>query len=489
MSQTSTTHTFATGLTWTDVPGDDCVALFIIPTPTIDDSGIAHICEHLVFRYSQYYPEPHNLFALTALTPCEINASSQNNETLFFVTAPDKASLKHLVRFIYAGLQCITYNEKDVELERDGVIFQELSFYEHQPHYQRMIKMWRDDARLHKYYHWGGYSDTINQVSLIDIIAYKKQFYSAENIHCLSTGLDASFWEDTTAMIPSIDEQVQFAQRKTVTAERYSLDDIYYPKSFTFAKSEVLVSSWWLAADLHAFCIAHEDIWQRRFSDLMIEPYLNQNKKFAIRITQSDWQEVGTYLHDFIREHWSYDMQAENLDHKFPPSIKKLLRCKESDEPQQLSFSRTMAPYQVLQTQPNSTRMGKLPGTRPITLPHYTKPATTANIVHDISCTTDIRHASCPKHIEALYHRAITMQHDFTERMYCETEQWIALLPISPDGLNTKLLSSVPWEPRISGDCYAMGYFVKENQCYLWAVSDKCISTRQAWIDTIFEHA
>ena len=40
-------------------------AVCIVPTPSVDASGIAHLVEHLVFRYSDKYPSGHELFVAT----------------------------------------------------------------------------------------------------------------------------------------------------------------------------------------------------------------------------------------------------------------------------------------------------------------------------------------------------------------------------------------------------------------------------------------
>ena len=35
---------------------EDFGAVFVVPTPAVDSSGIAHLVEHLVFRTSDRYP-------------------------------------------------------------------------------------------------------------------------------------------------------------------------------------------------------------------------------------------------------------------------------------------------------------------------------------------------------------------------------------------------------------------------------------------------
>jgi len=49
-------------------------ALIVVNTPALDDSGVSHAVEHLVFRRSAAFTHPESLFQLTALTDLSINA-------------------------------------------------------------------------------------------------------------------------------------------------------------------------------------------------------------------------------------------------------------------------------------------------------------------------------------------------------------------------------------------------------------------------------
>lgn len=47
-------------------------ALIVVDTPALDDSGVSHAVEHLVFRRSAAFGQPESLFQLTALTDLSI---------------------------------------------------------------------------------------------------------------------------------------------------------------------------------------------------------------------------------------------------------------------------------------------------------------------------------------------------------------------------------------------------------------------------------
>ena len=101
-------------------PAQEYGAAFVVPTPAVDSSGIAHLVEHLVFRYSDRYQQRHTLFAANSVLPVKINASSHNGFSYFYAVSPSKSVLLKIVGYLYAGIQQLEYPADDIKRERDG---------------------------------------------------------------------------------------------------------------------------------------------------------------------------------------------------------------------------------------------------------------------------------------------------------------------------------------------------------------------------------
>lgn len=146
---------------------DQYCALFVVPTPVTDNSGVAHVAEHLVFRGSQLFPAPHNLFAALTLLPVDINASTQNGTTYYYVMSPVREVFERAVMFVYAGLLQQQYTDEAIAREKDGVIYQELDFRE-----RAGVS---DDP-------CGGYTSTVGGLTAQVVRDYKLQHYQPDSI-------------------------------------------------------------------------------------------------------------------------------------------------------------------------------------------------------------------------------------------------------------------------------------------------------------------
>lgn len=166
-------------------------AVFVINTPVYDFSGIAHVAEHLIFRTSQSFPSPHNLFATLALSPLSINASTQGDITMVFaqmpVTAGSPSRFLEAIAFLYAGIINQQYTDDEIKQEKDGVIYQELGFYERQQTYTHAIEKWIDNPDQYNNAEIatlcaGGFSRPLIALRADDILAYKQRWYASHNI-------------------------------------------------------------------------------------------------------------------------------------------------------------------------------------------------------------------------------------------------------------------------------------------------------------------
>ena len=163
-------------LTWLPSESALMTAVFVLPTPVHDDSGVAHVAEHLVFRGSDTFPAHHNLFALQSLLPVKVNASTQPGFSFFYLQSafPDVFCL--VFAWLQAGLLQQSYSDDVISREKDGVIARELLFYARDPAFERAA------AQL---YYCGGRLPSLLALSSERVRDYKRCYYRAGAIQCL----------------------------------------------------------------------------------------------------------------------------------------------------------------------------------------------------------------------------------------------------------------------------------------------------------------
>ena len=162
-------------------------AVCIVPTPSVDASGIAHLVEHLVFRYSDKYPSGHELFVANTLLPVKINASTQDGYTLFYVVSPEPEVFLTCLDFLVHGLDQSDYPEQSIELERDGVLQRELQWLESLPEYMSAALINRTNPSC---IHAGGYSDLMPFNNIGNVEVYKRICYLRSHRQWLVNGKD-----------------------------------------------------------------------------------------------------------------------------------------------------------------------------------------------------------------------------------------------------------------------------------------------------------
>ncbi|UTP72482.1 insulinase family protein [Alteromonas sp. LMIT006] len=165
----------------------DYAAVCIVPTPSIDASGIAHLVEHLVFRYSDKYPSGHELFVANTLLPVKINATTQDGYTLFYVVSPEQEVFLACLDFLVHGLDQLDYPEQTIELERDGVLQRELQWLESLPEYMSAALINRTNPSC---IHAGGYSDLMPFNNIGNVEVYKRICYLRSHRQWLVNGKD-----------------------------------------------------------------------------------------------------------------------------------------------------------------------------------------------------------------------------------------------------------------------------------------------------------
>jgi hypothetical protein len=145
----------------------------------VDASGIAHLVEHLVFRYSTHFPHGHDLFVANTLLPVKINASTHDAVTYFYITATNQQVFLAGLFYLQTGLQQRDYPDAAFYAERDGVLQRELQWLESDPTYLAQAQQNRAASPC---VHAGGYSDLMPFNNRSDVGFYKKICYAQEQL-------------------------------------------------------------------------------------------------------------------------------------------------------------------------------------------------------------------------------------------------------------------------------------------------------------------
>jgi|GEM_PF-2051949 len=226
-------------------------AVFFIATPSIDDSGLAHAMEHLVFRRSKAFEHPASLFQLTSLLDVTINASTVNQITYFHCLTANKTCFEIAINYLIHGLLSPCFNELDLTLEVSngnqlGVINRELLGYESITEYRNLVSLIRGYDSNQRSNYYGGFSDTIKQISYQRLKTFHRQYYCPQNISLITTNADINSVQNilhqallTQQSAPakslddeyvSVQDKLQYPQRKNALQKAYTwwLDKSYY---------------------------------------------------------------------------------------------------------------------------------------------------------------------------------------------------------------------------------------------------------------------
>ena len=438
-------------------------AAFVVPTPAVDSSGIAHLVEHLVFRYSDRYQQRHALFAANSVLPVKINASSHNGFSYFYAVSPSKSVLLKIVGYLYAGLQQIEYPADDIKRERDGVIARELAMYEATPDYQTQMSIWRGDRSPDCYHHWGGYCDTLAEIRAEDVAAYKSQYYQPEHITLLLAGLEAD-------ELPLL-----------CTAASKPTGNTYVPKEHRFFSDTLqddYIFSWWLPECYIDGLLSA----QSRLNEAMkpynmrvfVEDSANHVKKFALRLIGRPGQLIAAQqaLVDEVRHLHIVPKQHIFFESKYPETINALLAWYHG----QLPLNRkVVALSQALTLTPVIT------GARPLKKPVIRIMERKADA--DVSCplVTDTLENHAPQVPAELPNRLAPLASKLGDNVHfaCDAQDWIlhySLTGMSADQQNTFIKDVMCderlWLPRTGGHCYAMGVQRVDNGLRIYGVMD-----------------
>lgn len=213
------------------VNNDGFSALFVVNTPVVDNSGIAHAVEHLVFRASAAFPQSESLFQLTSLTDVKINASTCADTTYFHCQSQCSQSFMLAINYLLNGLFNPAFHSDDVNYEihdgnNQGVIFRELIGTEHK-NKQTLKKI--DQPALC----YGGISSLIGKLSLSDLINYHQQFYHVNNITLVTANADIEELSNLISLLPKQKDQLPVDLNNHGKSAQNDEDKNHHQKKFS----------------------------------------------------------------------------------------------------------------------------------------------------------------------------------------------------------------------------------------------------------------
>ena len=265
---------------------------FFVETPSIDDTGIAHAVEHLVFRRSVQFPETSTLFQLTSLTDISINASTLDGVTCFHFSSQHQSHFELALRYLLCGLLSPVFTQDDMTQELfdgagNGVIYRELLGYESNPDYLQQVKIRRGDQSEKRIPCYGGVSDCLESITLSDIEHYHRAHYRcgkltlftmADNVESVQQTL-----VKTLALLP---QHESHSTGKNSNGRSHSALAKNQP---IFVNHTTCVHTWWLDRSYYQSIIESqqqltESIAQIGATLVPIDRETNQHNQLALRV-------------------------------------------------------------------------------------------------------------------------------------------------------------------------------------------------------------
>lgn len=504
-------------------------AVFTLPSPALDHSGIGHLVEHLVFRTSAVFPERHNLFALTSLTRCKMNASTTGNKSYYFAQADTAEDLLLLIEYLYAGLMTRTYAARDIEQEK-SVIQHELAFYAKHPAYQKQSQIWRGDQHPDAYQHWGGLPDILAQLTADDVYAYKSQYYQDRAISLIASGVTM---EHIRAVLSKVQARISVEHQQALTHPKQPV--IYQPYTLSDDKqglNQPRIYSWWLPAQYQRSILAQLPIWQTQWPELYVEEELNHRGKFAVRyLCQEKESPENACQESACQESICHEDESEARAQKFAGWFAGQVVTDEPQIPTMTQFPECIQALLASGLPVNDKSMtGSLQSTAPKL--HHIDQQEPANIstilISQLIGEPHISHiAQLPEHqmiktlaIDTSKSSMLSQQSSpsiiqrFTDTVDCECgsyqprtitqllddmgdkeflireDMWVIKVKDIPSKTITSLCqSSTFWAPRVQGQLYTMGVFEQDGLYYVWGAGDRHPADNMMYIQALIDNA
>jgi len=324
-------------------------ALFVVNTPAVDDSGVSHGVEHLVFRRSRAFSQPETLFQLTSLTDLKINASTLSNVSYFHCRSQCQTSFLLGLHYLLNGLLHPVISSDDLTEEvyddaNGGVIFRELTGLQQDTDHLRQVQVDASDASPLRCNQYGGDSEMLAQLTVSDLVNYHDQHYQACDISLVTANVEP---EQVAAII----EQLKPLAQPTSTAQPALKEQPVSRKQAHYRAKPLIIGErfdqhrqllrWWFSAHYFDYFSQHQhqlaDLLQSIDAELVTPQFnLNKNQQFALNIIVSNQSSTGAaqILNQFIganpplTSQFNHSYQSNNSYQnikKYSPAINQLL--------------------------------------------------------------------------------------------------------------------------------------------------------------------
>lgn len=463
--------------------GHSLVATFVVKTPSLDHSGLAHLAEHMCFRGSPAYPADHELFIANSLLPLSINATTYADATYFYVTSCKQDLFFDAIDYLYSGLLCHHYTKAQFEAERSGVLFNELSMREADPLYRQQGGIRLADTSTQAYMHAGGFSHTIDKLSLLSLKQYKKRWYTKDTISLIVIAPDKAVFEKCRALI----KQNDIAPRSLVKQEILGkvpdeMKEHLSSSDNTFNHKDTEVTTWWFPAPYLSDLLEVEPRLKCVIGaqgSLVIDNEINHTGKFALRLLLENPTPlaVQTIKNDIIRVLQKQNIQPKQRefhDKKLPRGVQIAIQQHQQIENTTALEIAPLAHYLPLSQQSSiATIPSKVPNA--FSKPNDIVPSHFATRHAD---SLSLQHIpSLPK---LLHPCAIATTNQ--QRFQSYQQHWVYRVDVKNESAFLSLLCRADfWRPRTQGECYALGVARHQGQLYLYGAQDTYINFREAW--------
>lgn len=510
-------------------------AVFAVRTPAVGHSGLSHLAEHMCFRGSSQYPADFELFVLNSTLPISINATTYADYTFFYIVTAHNALFVNAIDYLYNGLLQQNYSEDIFTQERDGVLYNELVMLEANEDYALNAAVRLGDDHRHAYAHAGGFTHTISQSSLADLVSYKRQWYTPENISVVISTSDSELYEQSKQYLHSAIQQDSTAINSTSKAiykitERLT-DDVTdttskaknekAPEILTENKyvdldnepsnleskvddskselTEYRVFTWWFPHAFLASLQANINKLQRAISAddrVIIDDEVNKNGNIALRLIVEHHALYKTLKH-FTRVLNSLPVHVKPplfQDNKLPQQVQKAIDALSVITPIPTKQDKTAmwkaccqsvkASRAISLAEANKKRLGQ-------PLVHLKKRTNTESLTSsyfakEFSQLTDSENIPDLPRLLTTLAKASHADAPFVT----ENNHWVYRLSNLPSEQVLRLVQqSAFWQPRLYGECYALGIGKLEGDLFFYGAQDTIGAQRDTWCKQLFENA
>lgn len=498
---------------------DGYCALFVVHTPTFDDSGVAHAVEHFVFRRSKAFNNPSSLFQLTSLTDLLINASTMADVTYFHCQSRCKSTFDLGLRYLLNGLLFPEFLEEDLSQEvydgkYCGVLYRELSgiYQENSSKVQYQVGI--SDISDNRTYQHGGYCSTIGELTTDDLINYHRQYYRPEKITLVTTNTDVEMVARLLNDLPVSTNNSVFSSKNN----RYRPKPSQPIKKYHASK---LLIRFWVSIDCYHYFEHHFNVLEalllaRKAVLVPLQPNVNNASLFAVNVivNQVDIDDTVMTLNQFITKNPYQEIGLDNektkhQNPKYSPAINRLLDCYyndiEADQPKssgQLIISEPtihrLAQLDIAQNSLFTDTDAALLPVNNILIPSLKKLAVSINpssiniLDKNSSKETKQRKPSLPKLLFSLYQQATQSNAEYCCReddlaVATDRNNCIVVARMTPKnaviaGLVSFILAAYPRfiAARMQGHCYLIGarYLEQSQELAIFSVLDVSVIKR-----------